>query len=41
METANLKQAQVSYNRGLSHLKSGNLDAAIECFRAGYTVSQL
>ena len=33
METANLEQAQVSYNQGLAHLKSGNLDAVIECFR--------
>ncbi|MEH2230631.1 MAG: hypothetical protein V7K71_13450 [Nostoc sp.] len=31
METANLEQAQVSYNQGLAHLKSGNLDAVIEC----------
>nr|ADO19195.1 tetratricopeptide TPR_2 repeat protein [Nostoc flagelliforme str. Sunitezuoqi] len=33
METVNLEQAQVSYNQGLAHLKSGNLDAVIECFR--------
>jgi tetratricopeptide (TPR) repeat protein len=33
METANLEQAQVSYNQGLAHLKSGNLDEVIECFR--------
>ncbi|MCC5604706.1 tetratricopeptide repeat protein [Nostoc favosum] len=33
METANLEQAQVSYNQGLAHLKSGNLDAVIKCFR--------
>ncbi|QFS51838.1 tetratricopeptide repeat protein [Nostoc sphaeroides] len=33
METANLELAQVCYNQGLAHLKSGNLDAVIECFR--------
>ncbi len=28
METANLEQAQVSYNRGLAHLKSSNKEKA-------------
>ncbi|BAZ71009.1 TPR repeat-containing protein (plasmid) [Fischerella sp. NIES-4106] len=32
MDTANLEQAQVYYNQGLEHLKSGNLDGVIECF---------
>lgn len=41
METANLEQAQVSYNQGLAHLKSGNLDALRFQSVAGCMVSKM